>query len=285
MKSNLILVVLVLAVTAGTAIAQTNDKATQAPAAQPATAQAQTATPGVKPPQPKTKEEYAAYGAAFNEPDLTKAVADADAFQKQYPDSEITFMLYQSLMRRFRNANNADKALEMGRKVLQLDPDNAEALITSAAILAETTHTSDLDRDQKCAEAIQYAEHGLNAVATKLRVPATATPEQVAAYKNGLSMWAYTSMGAINMTKEDWPAAEQSLRKAVQLSQDEPDPVVLYRLSLTLDKETKYSDALGFITQAEQAAGNSPFMAEIRQEKLRLQQLTSSQPPAAAPKQ
>jgi len=285
MKSNLILVVLVLAVTAGTAIAQTNDKATQAPATQPATAQAQTATPGVKTPQPKTKEEYAAYGAAFNEPDLTKAVADADAFQKQYPDSEITFMLYQSLMRRFRNANNADKALEMGRKVLQLDPDNAEALITSAAILAETTHTSDLDRDQKCAQVIQYARHGLKAVESNLRIPATATPEQVAAYKNGLSVWAYTSMGAVNMTNEDWPAAEESLRKAVQLSQNEPDPVVLYRLSLTLDKESKYSDALGFITQAEQAAGNSPFVAEIRQEKLRLQQLLASQPAAATPKQ
>lgn len=285
MKRNLILAALALAVTAGAALAQTNDKAAQAPATQPATAQAQPATPGVKTPQPKTKEEYAAYGAAINEPDLAKAVADADAFQKQYPDSEITFMLYQNLMRRYRAANNADQSLEMGRKVLQFDPDNAEALISSAAILAETTHTSDLDREQKYAEAIQYAEHGIDALQTKLRVPSTATAEQVAAYKASLTVWAYTSMGAIHMAKEDWPAAEQNLRKAAEMSQERPDAVVLYRLGLTLDKENKYSEALGFVTQAEQLAGNSPFLAQIRQEKLRLQQLTGSQQPAAAPKQ
>lgn len=298
MKRNLISVLVVIAISAVAAVAQSEQQPSNpapqttagqaqpaAGQAQPAAGQAAQAPAGAKMPQPKTKAEYDAYVAIANEPDLAKATADAENFQKQFPESEVTPLIYQLLMRKYRSANNAGKALEMAQKVIQLDPGNPEALITAAAILAETTHSSDLDSQQKYAEAVKDAQEGLDNMETKLHVPSTATPEQVTAYKNGLKVWAYSSMGAVNMAQENWPAAEQALRKAVELNKDEPDAIVLYRLALTLDKQNKYSDALSFATESEQVAGNSPFKAQIQQEKQRLQQLTANAPAGGAPKQ
>lgn len=237
-----------------------------------------------KAPQPKTKDEYDAFKAAGAEADLAKAEDAANQFRTKYPDSEITFLLFQNLMRRYRAANNTDKSLAMAREVLALDKDNPEALVSTATILAETTRPTDLDSKEKYDEAVKSANRAIEVIPTNVRVPGTATPEQVTAYKNSLTVWAYSAIGAIDMAKEDWPSAEQTLRKATELTKSNPDPIMLYRLGLTLDKENKYSDALAAVTQAEQLAAGSPFAPQIHQEKQRLQQLTSSAQPTT-PKQ
>lgn len=253
---------------------------------EPADASKTTAKPAdtAKAPQPKTKEEYDAFKAAGAETDLAKAEEAANQFHSKYPDSEISFLLFQNLMRRYRAANNSDKALAMAREVLSLDKDNPEALVSTATILAETTRPSDLDSKEKYDEAVKNANRAIEVIPTNVRVPGTATPEQVAAYKTSLTVWAYSAIGAIDMAKEDWPSAEQTLRKATEMTKSSPDPIMLYRLGLTLDKENKYTEALAAVTQAEQLATDSPFAPQIHQEKQRLQQLTSSAQPAA-PKQ
>ena len=56
---------------------------------------------------------------------------------------------------------NADKMLEMAQKSLAIDPDDPEALVTASQVLAEKTRDTDLDRDQKMAEAKKDAERAL----------------------------------------------------------------------------------------------------------------------------
>ena len=111
-----------------------------------------------KAPPPKTQAEYDAYKAASAQTDPAKLEAAATDFAQKFPDSELRSLLFQQAMGLYQQANNPDKALEMARDVLKYDPGNAVALLTAAQILAERTHDSDLDRDDRLTEAAADAQ-------------------------------------------------------------------------------------------------------------------------------
>src|SRR5438045_6121220 len=124
--------------------------------------------PGQPPRQAKTKEEYAAYkvadAAATSEPDLAKAESETTDFQSKFPQSELTSVLYEKLMRRYQQAGNAEKTLEMARKTVALDPKSALALITAATNLAETTRASDLNWSERYAETLKDANTAIQLI-------------------------------------------------------------------------------------------------------------------------
>src|SRR6202167_1313596 len=136
--------------------AQGNDKPAgqNAPAAQ-GTGQApgQAAAPaGKRKPMAKTQEEFAAYNAAIALTDPAAQEKAANDFATKFPDSELRPVLFKAVMHAYQQANNGDKMMEMAQKVLSFDPDDPEALVGVAQVLAERTHDTDLDKDQKYAE-------------------------------------------------------------------------------------------------------------------------------------
>jgi hypothetical protein len=120
------------------------------PAPQAGTAQqgaAPAAPPqGKRPPQAKTQPEFDAYNAAVaNQNNPAAMEKAANDFAAKFPDSELRVLLYRTAMHSFQSANNADKMMEMGRDVLKIDPDDPEALVGVAQVLAERTRDTDLD--------------------------------------------------------------------------------------------------------------------------------------------
>src|SRR5580704_19574099 len=117
---------------------------------------AQAAAPGTpaakRPPQAKTQPEFDAYKAAAAITDPAAMEKAADDFATKFPDSEIRILLYTNAMRLYQSTNNAEKTEAMGRKMLGLDADNPEALVTVAEVIAEKTHDTDIDKDQRYAE-------------------------------------------------------------------------------------------------------------------------------------
>ena len=77
---------------------------------------------------------------------------------RNFPDSEVRVLLYKNAMRLYQSANNSEKTEAMGRKVLGLDGDDPEALVTVAEVIAERTRDTDLDKDQRYAEAVSMAQ-------------------------------------------------------------------------------------------------------------------------------
>ena len=150
--------------------------ATAAPA-QGATPGATAAPAGKRPPQLKTKPEQDAYNTAAANTDVAALEKASDDFASKFPDSEVRVLLYQTAMRLYQNANNAEKSEAMGRKVLSLDADNPEALAIVAEVIAERTRDSDLDKDQRFAEATSMAQKATQTVDTDVSVPA-GTPQE-----------------------------------------------------------------------------------------------------------
>lgn len=244
---------------------------------------AATAPVAKRPPQAKTQPEFDAYKAAAASADTAGLEKAADDFATKFPDSELRILLYKNAMRLYQGANNAEKTEAMGRKVIGLDGDDPEALVTVAEVIAERTHDSDIDKDQRYADAVAMAQKAARTVDTDVLVPAGTPQEKLDQYKGLLRSNAYSVVGTIEFKKDNYPAAQEDLQKSIDAFPANPDPVVVLRLALTLDKEQKYPEALKVANKAvDMTQENTVIGTPARRERDRLQQLTGGVAPAPA---
>jgi tetratricopeptide (TPR) repeat protein len=253
------------------------------PAAQtaPAQGQAAQAPAGKRPPQAKTQPEFDAYKAAIALTDPAAQEKAANDFATKFPDSELRPVLYKSAMHGYQQANNADKMREMAEKILTYDPDDPEALLGVSQVISEKTRDSDLDKDQKLAEARKDAERALTTIDTDIPTSGP-SPEQLAAYRGFLRSEAYEILGTLDFNAKKYPDAETTLKKSIDAYPQQVDPVAVLRLSLTLDQENKYPDALKYANQAVDLTKEGTAAGDAaRKEKDRLVQLIGgiSEPP------
>lgn len=263
--------------------------ATQSPpAGQSGAGQNAAAAPqGKRPPQAKTQPEFQAYNAAIALTDPAATEKAADDFAAKYPDSELRVMLYKAAMGRYQQANNADKMLEMAQKALTFDPDDPQALLGAAQVLAERTHDTDLDKDQKLAEAKKDAERALVTIDTDLPTTGVA-PEQLAMFKARSRSDAYAIIGTLAFNAKNYSDAEANLRKSVEADPQEPDSVSIFRLAVSLDMQNKIPEAMKYVDQAVDLTKDRPDSGvgkAARDEKDRLVKLSGGTAPgqAAAP--
>ncbi|MGA7575162.1 MAG: tetratricopeptide repeat protein [Terriglobales bacterium] len=264
--------------------------AQSAPAAgQTAPAAGATTAPAAKrPPQAKTQPEFDAYKAASASTDAAALEKASDDFATKFPDSELRVLLYKNAMRLYQNANSPDKTEAMGRKVLSFDADDPEALVIVAEVIAERTRETDIDKDQRYAEGTSMALKATQTVDTDVQVPAGTPQDKIDAYKALLRSNAYSILGTIEFKKENFPVAQDYLQKSIDAFPSNPDPVVILRLALALDKQQKYPEALKAANRAvDMTQDNTPIGTPARRERERLQQLTGAAvpaPPQAPPK-
>ena len=179
------------------------------PAQQNPPAAGQTAPPAKRPPQAKTQPEFDAWKTAAANTDPAAMEKASDDFAAKFPDSEIRILLYKSAMRLYQNANNAEKTEAMGRKVLSLDGDDPEALVIVAEVIAERARDTDIDKDQRFAEAIAMAQKATRTVDTDVQVPTGTPQEKIDDYKSLLRSNAYSILGTIEFKKENYAAAQE----------------------------------------------------------------------------
>jgi tetratricopeptide (TPR) repeat protein len=262
--------------------AQSTDKAAgqSAPAGQAAAA---AAPQGKRPPQAKTQPEFDAYKAVVGLTDPAAKEKAADDFATKFPDSELRSLVYKSVLQSYQQVNNAEKMLDMARKILTYDADDPEALLGVAQVLAERTRDTDLDKDQRLADARKNAERALVTIDTD--IPTTGyPPEQIEGLKGFLRSEAYAVLGTIAFNAKTWPEAETNLRKSIDAFPQQPDPIAVFRLAVALDMQNKYPEAMKYANQAvdltkeDTAAGKA-----ARAEKDRLTKLSGGAAPAQSP--
>jgi tetratricopeptide (TPR) repeat protein len=302
MKSSFSMVAVLLATAA--VIAQTNPT-TNPTAGQTGPAQGQSAaksagasgaqTPpasGVKKlPEAKSQEEFKAYQDAAAKSDPGEMAAAADAFAAKFPNSELREILYVRAMNLYQQSDNAEKEIAMGRKAIAIDPTDPVPLIHVASALAEATHDTDLDRQDRYNEAAKDAQAAISNIDTGLHVGPNAPPEQVAAAKTSIVAMGYETLGVVEINEKDYAIAEQNLLKAVDARKASPDAGVYLRLSVAQDNLAKYQQALESANKAaELAQPGSVVQSLAKQQQARLQKLIAAgsasspaTPPAAPP--
>lgn len=263
-----------------------SQSAAQVPSA-PSAPQAPALPPHKAPPSAKTADEFAAYNAAVNNPDTSAAEKAADDFATKYNQSDLRGLLYSNIMRRYQQANDSDKTLEMARKVLTYEPNDPVALVMAATVLAERTREGDLDRDERYDEAMKYAQRALDATKTDLMVPANVTARQIESAEKELLSMAHSAIGMVDLNRKDDAEAVQEFQESINLSTPgQVEPLTYLRLALAQDHLKQYSDALSSANKAvESSPANSPVAMLAKQEVDRLSKLQGPGAAEAAPTQ
>ncbi len=272
---------------AASTVAQTQPAPGANPPAAPTPTQAAPAKGLKPPPQPKTQDEYNAYIEAVrltDGPDVAAAEAAARDFQAKNPTSELSSQLYLALLFAYNRSNNLDKAADMGREVLKLEPTNPVAAVYTGLIVAESTRNTDIDAAQKFDEASKDANTGLQNVDANLMLPGNVVQQQADATKAELKASAYDTLGLVAFKRNDFTTAEKNFRQSIQVRGEPGDAMSHLRLALSLDKQSRFSDAL---PEAQKAASlsnpqdnvNKSAQAEIE----RLKKLAGAGGAAATP--
>lgn len=258
----------------------------QAPSATPAP-QGPSLPPHKAPPSAKTADEFAAYNAAANNPDTAAAEKAADDFASKYNQSDLRGLLYSNIMRRYQQANDSDKTLEMARKVLTYEPNDPVALVMAATVLAERTREGDLDREERYDEAVKYAQKALETTKTDLMIPANATAQQIESAEKMLLSMAHSALGMVDLNRKNDAAAVQEFQQSISLSTPgQVEPLTYLRLALAQDHLKQYSDALTSANKAvESSPANSPVAMLAKQEVDRLSKLQGTGAAEPAPTQ
>jgi tetratricopeptide (TPR) repeat protein len=257
--------------------AQSGDKA----AAQSAPGGQAAAPAGKRRPMAKTQEEFAAFNAANALTDAAAQEKAANDFAVKFPDSELRVLLYKTVMHGYQQANNLDKMMEMSKKVLGYDADDPEALIIAAQVLAERTRDTDLDKADRLAEARKDAQRALVTVDTDIPSAGYA-PEQLTAYKGFIRSEAHEILGTLDYNAKAWGDAEANLKQSIEAYPQQVDPIAVFRLSVALDMQNKYPEALKYANQAVDLTKEGTNAGDAaRKEKDRLTQLTGSGAPPA----
>ena len=267
---------------------------TQKPAttqtAPPAQPQAPALPAHKTPPAAKAADEFAAYNAAASNPDTSAAEKAADDFAQKFPQSDLRGLLYGTIMRRYQQANDSDKTLEMARKVLTYEPNDPVALVMASTVLAERTREGDLDRDERYEEGLKYAQKALETTKTDLMVPNNATAQQIDSYEKMLESMAHSAIGMIDLNRKNDSEAAQEFQQSIALSSPgQVEPLTYLRLALAQDHLQQYPQALASANKAvDSAQANSPVAMLAKQEVDRLSKLTgngaaSPANPASAP--
>ena len=259
---------------------------TQAPAT-PAPAQAAPLKGLKPPPQAKSQEEYSAFltaAQAAAAPDPAAAEPAVRDFQVKFPGSELTPQLYLALLFSYNGARNLDKAADMGREVLKVEPTNPVAAVYTGLILAESTRGTDIDATQKFDEANKDANSGLQNVEANLMLPGNVTQEQADGMKADLKATAYDVLGLVAFNRNDFSTAEKNFRESIRLRPQPGDPMSHLRLALSLDKQNKYKEALPEAQKAVSLANPQDHVSKTAQAEVeRLQKLTGGGSGTTAP--
>jgi tetratricopeptide (TPR) repeat protein len=240
------------------------------PAAQTPLAGQAAAPAGKRPPMAKTQPEFDTYKATVAMTDAPAQEKAANDFAVKFTDSELRPVIFKAVMYSYQKANNADKMMEAARKILTYDADDPEALLGVAQVLTERTRDTDLDKDERRAEARKNALRSLITVDTDVPT-AGQTQEKLDAYKSFLRSEAYFVLGSLDFAKAAWADAEGNLRKSIDALPQDPDPVAIFRLSVALDMQSKYAEALRYANRAVEltkAGTNAGDAARNEQDRL-----------------
>lgn len=225
MKKSLL--TFLLACVAVAAAQQATPPTSAQPGDQPAAAQG--ATPTQK-KEIKDPAEYNAYVAAVQAQDPNQKIASIEAFLQTYPNSIMKEDAAELLMKTYQQTGNAQKTIEAGQRLLQINPNNLTALALLAFNARTQAQQGGPDAAQALEQAGQYAQRGEQAMQTAPK-PEGISDADWAKFKEQANLIFLGALGHSALQQKNFPVAQQNLTKVVQANPNSFADVYLLALS------------------------------------------------------
>jgi tetratricopeptide (TPR) repeat protein len=253
-----------------------------------------------KQPQLKTRPEYDGYVAIFNEKDPAKKAALGEKFIAEFKESEgipnahtmtigayaaaknwakviefadravalpnadnkLKAYAYANAMVAAQNLNDVDKVINYGEKVLTVQPDDLNALVTLSAAIPVKLPTNDAAKKAALDKAEGYATKALAGVQGMVAKADAATKSQLVQIEGNL----YATRGLIANNRMDYNKSIQEYEQALQRTPK--DDVAHFYLgadyqALGAQASKDYTAALKAENDAKAARAEQPVIDEL----------------------
>ena len=202
-----------------------------------------------KAPQWKSRDEYDAFAAMSTEKDPNKKISLAEAFLNKYSTSDFKSGAYLTEMQVYYQLGKSDQAVDSAKKVLDVDPDNLDALAFLSYVFPFTFKGTDADAAAKLSRADADSHHGLD-VLQKFQKPANVTDEQFKQYVDPKRALFNSAVGFVALQRKDYPNAITAFKAATEGNPS--DVYTFYRLGLSYLYSTPpdYDHAVWYIARA-----------------------------------
>ncbi len=196
-------------------------------------------------PNFKSQEEIDAFIAVQNAATVQDRASAGAAFMATYPDSEAAGLAAYMTMLSYQQMNDFENMLLYGDMVLANNPApgvEAGTLISLAGAIPTRTREFDLDKEEKLAKAEDYAKKAMGLIPTLTKMDPNMTDDEWLATRKEFMSQCHEALGSVAMKREDFPGAEGSFRKSLEMSAN-PVPFTVYNLALSLSKQGKNEEA------------------------------------------
>ncbi len=208
-------------------------------------------------PQFKTQEEYEGFVAIQSAASLDERIEAGTAFLAGFPASDAKGLAAYMLMLSYQGKNDFENMMIYGDETLASTADpgvTVGVLVSLSNAIPNRTREFDLDKEEKLSKAEDYAKRAMTMIPMLQKVDANLSDDDWLLTKKNFMSQCHESLGLIAVKRENFPAAEESLRKSLDLSA-EPLPSTLYNLGLALQRQGKKDEAVNIGDRCMAAGG------------------------------
>lgn len=229
-----------------------------------------------QPRQPASPAEAAALKsllATFNDATTGASVLDEALtnFRQQYPKSAYTVPILVDAVRFARVHGDYLHLLDYGAQVLALAPHNLYTLSSLGFAIPDNVKQSDLDRDQRLAQAAAYDREVISTMSGLVVMGDSVefkgekyTAAQATLLKQNLEGPAYVSLGRIASLQQKYDEAAANFRAALPLERDSAAQAqVHFDLGQAEAAAGHAAEAQADFDQALKLAPNSPLLDRL----------------------
>ena len=200
--------------------------------------------PAAPVPPPVNPKELADYKALYDTPesDTGTKIQLGNAFLANYPASTHQEAVFTQLLHAYFTKQDWDKFYSTGDNVLDLDPDDVDALTLIGWVIPRAFQAADPDSPFKLAKAETYEKHAIEVLAT-IQKPATLTDTQFAETKETALEQAHSGLGLVYFREQKASDSVAELQQATANS-NMPDSTDLFILGVELAQLGRTADAV-----------------------------------------
>jgi tetratricopeptide (TPR) repeat protein len=219
------------------------------------------AFPQAKPlPKAKSRAEGQAVNAMLQAQDPDARIKAADDLVTKYANTEFKAMAFYIEADGYQQKGDNAKAIVFGEQAIAADPQNIDALVLLANVLATTTRDTDLDKEEKLTRADKYAKDALAILPTAAKPDPKTSDDAWNKYKNSNIAQAWQALGTTALVHKNTDEAVADYQKGVDA---DPDPLIMIRAGRALLLAKKPEEAVVWFDKAINAPGVSDQLKSI----------------------
>jgi tetratricopeptide (TPR) repeat protein len=161
------------------------------------------------------------------------------------------------MMLSYQQLNDFENMLIFGDETLKQNEDNVGVLLQLSFAIPTRTREFDLDKEEKLSKAEDYAKRAMTLIPNLQKMDPNLPDEQWLLTKKDFMSQAHESLGLIELKRENYDAAIESLTKALELAPEQTGST-FYHLANAYNKAGNKEMALETVNKSI-AAGGMPM--------------------------